>query len=106
MIVNTRALVTIAFLLIAAPQVPCARRLYIRRHACSIVASNGSRPAAKSRNDFTANEAQLLEANPVRAMLPRETLLRWHRHLIARKWTTVRRRVGRPGVLQEIRSLT
>src|SRR5439155_6642447 len=53
MIVNTRALVTIAFLLIAAPQVPCARRLYIRRHACSIVASNGSKPAAKSRNGGT-----------------------------------------------------
>jgi hypothetical protein len=35
-----------------------------------------------------------------------DTILRWHRELIARKWTTVRRRVGRPGVLQEIRSLT
>jgi hypothetical protein len=35
-----------------------------------------------------------------------DTILRWHRQLIARKWTTVRRRVGRPGVLQEIRALT
>src|SRR5882672_8451166 len=34
------------------------------------------------------------------------TILRWHRHLIARKWTTVRRRVGRPSVLSQIRSLT
>jgi hypothetical protein len=31
---------------------------------------------------------------------------RLYRRLIARKWTTARRRVGRPGVLQEIRALT
>jgi putative transposase len=35
-----------------------------------------------------------------------DTLLRWHRQLVARKWTTVRRWVGRPGVLREIRALT
>lgn len=35
-----------------------------------------------------------------------DTILRWHRQLIARKWTTERRRVGRPGVLAEIGRLT
>ena len=35
-----------------------------------------------------------------------DTILRWHRQLIARKWTADRRRVGRPGVLREIRQLT
>jgi len=35
-----------------------------------------------------------------------DTILRWHRQLIVRKWTTVRRRVGRPGVLREMRALT
>jgi hypothetical protein len=35
-----------------------------------------------------------------------DTLLRRHRQLIARKWTTVRQRVGRPGVLRDIRALT
>jgi transposase InsO family protein len=34
-----------------------------------------------------------------------DTILRWHRELIARKWTYVRRRPGRPGVLAEIRRL-
>ena len=34
-----------------------------------------------------------------------DTILRWHRQLIARKWTTERRRVGRPGVMREIRQL-
>ena len=33
------------------------------------------------------------------------TLLRWHRALIARKWTYLRRRPGRPRVQAEIRAL-
>jgi hypothetical protein len=31
-----------------------------------------------------------------------DTILRWHRQLIARKWTYPKRRPGRPGVRQEI----
>ena len=34
-----------------------------------------------------------------------DTILRWHRQLIARKWTYARGRPGRPGVLAEIRQL-
>jgi hypothetical protein len=34
-----------------------------------------------------------------------DTLLRWHRDLIERKWTYARQRPGRPGVLIEIRRL-
>jgi putative transposase len=34
-----------------------------------------------------------------------DTILRWHRQLIARKWTYAKRRRGRPGVLAEIRRL-
>ena len=34
-----------------------------------------------------------------------ETILRWHRQLIARKWTFTRNRPGRPGIMQEISSL-
>jgi hypothetical protein len=34
-----------------------------------------------------------------------DTLMRWHRQLIARKWTYGRRRCGRPGVMREIRHL-
>ena len=34
-----------------------------------------------------------------------DTILRWHRQLIARKWTYARRGPGRPGVLLEIRRL-
>jgi hypothetical protein len=34
-----------------------------------------------------------------------DTILRWHRQLIARKWTFAKRRGSRPGVLLEIRRL-
>jgi hypothetical protein len=34
-----------------------------------------------------------------------DTILRWHRQLIARKWTYAKRRGGRPRVLAEIRCL-
>src|SRR5688572_14264525 len=34
-----------------------------------------------------------------------DTILRWHRELIARKWTYATSRPGRPGVQAEIRSL-
>jgi hypothetical protein len=35
-----------------------------------------------------------------------DTLLRWHRRLIAEKWNFVhRRRLGRPGILQKISAL-
>jgi transposase InsO family protein len=34
-----------------------------------------------------------------------DTILAWHRRLIAAKWTYPRKRVGRPGVMKEIRRL-
>jgi HTH-like domain len=34
-----------------------------------------------------------------------DTILRWHRELVARKWTYAARRAGRPGVQAEIRRL-
>jgi putative transposase len=34
-----------------------------------------------------------------------DTILRWHRQLIARKWTFAPKRPGRPGIMQEISSL-
>ena len=34
-----------------------------------------------------------------------DTILAWHRRLIAAKWTYPHKRVGRPGVMKEIRRL-
>jgi transposase InsO family protein len=41
----------------------------------------------------------------VATMVTPETILRWHRQLIARQWTYPTRRPGRPGVLKDIRCL-
>ena len=41
----------------------------------------------------------------VATLVTPDTILRWHRELIARKWTYTRHRPGRPGVLAEIRRL-
>ena len=41
----------------------------------------------------------------VATLVTLDTILRWHRELIARKWTYTRQRPGRPGVLAEIRRL-
>ncbi len=42
----------------------------------------------------------------VATLVTPDTILQWHRQLIARKWTRERRRVGRPGVRREIRHLS
>jgi hypothetical protein len=34
-----------------------------------------------------------------------DTILRWHRRLIAGKWTFARKRPGRPGIMKEVSSL-
>ena len=34
-----------------------------------------------------------------------DTILRWHRRLIAEKWTFARKRPGRPGIMKEISAL-
>ena len=41
----------------------------------------------------------------VATLVTPDTILRWHRELVARKWTYARERPGRPGVLREIRHL-
>ena len=41
----------------------------------------------------------------VATLVTPDTILRWHRELIARKWTYARQRPGRPAVLFQIRRL-
>ena len=51
---------------------------------------------------------QRLGRGPLRqfaALVTADTILRWHRDLVARKWTYARQRQGRPGVRQDIRRL-
>ena len=41
----------------------------------------------------------------IAAILTPDTILAWHRKLIAARWIYPRKRVGRPGVMKEIRGL-
>src|SRR5437899_4505185 len=41
----------------------------------------------------------------VATLVTPDTILRWHRQLIARKWTFTPKRPGRPGIMKEISSL-
>ena len=41
----------------------------------------------------------------VATLVTPDTILRWHRQLIARKWTFTPKRPGRPGVMKEISTL-
>jgi len=55
-----------------------------------------------------AMRAHALGRNALRELatiITPDTLLRWHRQLVARKWTRTRKHTGRRGVLAEIRQL-
>jgi len=43
--------------------------------------------------------------NRVATIVTPDTIMRWHRRLIAAKWTHKTRRVGRPGLMKKIKSL-
>jgi hypothetical protein len=58
---------------------------------------------AASRRDRPAPGRRTLAR--VASIVTPDSILRWHRELVARKWTYAARRAGRPGVLAEIRRL-
>ena len=81
--------------------------ILVLRHELSILRRQISRPR------FEPHDRLLLVA--LSRMLPRrswnaflvrpETLLRWHRRLVARRWTFPHRRPGRPPIGREVREL-
>jgi putative transposase len=81
--------------------------ILVLRHELSILRRQGGRPR------FEAHDRMLLAAFSRR--LPRrswnvfsvqpETLLHWHRRLVARRWTYPHRRPGRPPIGCEVREL-
>jgi putative transposase len=55
-----------------------------------------------------AGKAKLLgrrALNSVATIVTPDTLMRWHRKLIALKWTYEAKRVGRPGLMMAIKAL-
>jgi hypothetical protein len=85
------------------------RSLRSRSCVTSWASSAGRSSARSTRTSYKAFLAAASRVLPRKAwrsfLVCPETLLRWHRRLVARKWTKPHRRPGRPATDPETRSL-
>jgi putative transposase len=81
--------------------------ILVLRHELSILRRQVSRPQFAPRDRLLlAALSRVLPRRSWRAFLVRpETLLRWHRRLVAKHWTYPHRRPGRPPIGDEVREL-
>src|SRR5437763_5712280 len=82
--------------------------LLVLRHELGVLRRQISRPRFRRRDRmFLAAASRLLERSSWRSFLVTpQTLLRWHRELVRRKWTYRRtRRPGRPPIASDARDL-
>jgi putative transposase len=81
--------------------------ILVLRHELSVLRRQAGRPRFEPRDRLVlAALSQVLPRRSWAAFLVRpETLLRWHRRLVARRWTYPHRRPGRPPVEREVREL-
>ncbi len=79
----------------------------VLRHQVAILRRQVKRPLYRTADRaFLAAASRLLPREAWHSFLLRpETLLRWHRQLVARKWTTLHRPPGRPAIDHETSSL-
>jgi putative transposase len=79
----------------------------VLRHQVAILRRQVKRPVCRtSDRAFLAAASRLLPREAWGSFLVRpETLLRWHRRLVARKWTRAHRPPGRPSLDPEVRKL-
>jgi transposase InsO family protein len=81
--------------------------IVVLRHQLAILRRQAKRPVYR-RTDraFLAAASRLLPKERWRSFMVRpETLLRWHRKLVTRKWTRPHRRPGRPAINPETTKL-
>ncbi len=82
--------------------------LLVLRHELKVLRRQVGRPAYRRRDPplLTAASRVLPRGSWTAFMLTPQTLLRWHRELVRRKWTYRRRsRSGRPPVPKDVRRL-
>ena len=81
--------------------------LLVLRHELSILRRQARRPRlADSDRLLLAALSRVVPRRSWRAFLVTpKTLLRWHRRIVARRWTYPNRRPGRPPVDEEVRRL-
>jgi hypothetical protein len=81
--------------------------ILVLRHELSILRRQVGRPRFEPQDRLVlAALSRVLPRRSWAAFLVRpETILRWHRRLVARRWTYPHRRPGRPPVEREVREL-
>jgi putative transposase len=81
--------------------------IVVLRHQLAILRRQVKRPVyRKTDRAFLAATSRFLSRDLWRSFIVRpETLLRWHRELVRRKWTTPHRRPGRPAIDPETKNL-
>jgi putative transposase len=81
--------------------------ILVLRHELSILRRQAGRPRFEAHDRLLlAALSRVLPRHSWSAFLVRpETLLRWHRRMVARRWTYPHRRPGRPPIGREVREL-
>jgi putative transposase len=81
--------------------------ILVLRHELSILRRQVARPRFEQRDRLllAALSRMLPQHSWSVFLVTPETLLRWHRRLVARRWTYPHRRAGRPPIGQEVREL-
>jgi hypothetical protein len=80
--------------------------ILVLRHELAILRRQAGRPRLPSDRLVLTALSRVVPRRSWRAFPVRpETLLRWHRHLIARRWTYSPRRPGRPPIEREVHEL-
>ena len=81
--------------------------ILVLRHELSILRRQADRPRFEPRDRLLlAALSRMLPRRSWQAFSVRpETLLRWHRRLVANHWTYPHRRPGRPPIAAEVREL-
>jgi putative transposase len=79
----------------------------VLRHELAILRRQAGRPWLEPSDRLVLTALSRVVPRRSRRAFPvrPETLLRWHRRLIARRWTHPHRRPGRPPVEREVREL-